>query len=81
MRWVTAPKNLFKAAPDAASLADALAVWRDALSMLAAEVMAGEARVDPKHGKPTCARCEFALLCRVHEQPPQPEEEEADEPV
>ena len=81
MRWVTAPKNLFKAAPDAASLTDALAAWRDALTMLAAEVMAGEARVDPKHGKPTCARCEFALLCRVHEQPPQPEEEEADEPV
>ena len=81
MGWVTAPKALFKASPDAASLAQALAAWREALGALAAEVLAGTARVDPKHGKQTCARCEFALLCRVHEQPPQHAEEHADEPV
>lgn len=41
--------------------------WRDTLSRLAREFLAGNARIDPKEGPATCRYCDLAPLCRIHE--------------
>lgn len=56
--------------------------WQRELDALGRAFAAGEARLAPKHGEQTCARCDQALLCRVAERPPlaaDPGEEEGDE--
>ena len=72
------PKEADKAAPETA-LEDSLAQWRSALTALAEEYMAGEARVDPKDRKTTCRYCELALLCRIREQADTSEEDSDDD--
>lgn len=44
-----------------------MARWRSTLEALAAQFVAGSARVDPKYDAQTCASCDFASLCRVGE--------------
>jgi RecB family exonuclease len=72
------PKEADKAAPET-DLEDSLAQWRSALTALAEEYMAGEARVDPKDRKTTCRYCELALLCRIREQADTSEEDSDDD--
>jgi probable DNA repair protein len=54
--------------------------WRDSLEMLAAEIRAGRADVDPKDPAKSCRYCPLPSLCRVHERQetvrPSPEGEE-----
>ena len=47
-----------------------LAHWRREMEALAAEFLAGEARVSPKAGARTCALCDQHPLCRVAEKAP-----------
>lgn len=44
-----------------------LASWREALDRLGENYASGDASIDPKRGLATCARCDLATLCRVHE--------------
>jgi probable DNA repair protein len=46
---------------------DQLTEWRAVLEALAHQFLAGDARVDPKHGRRTCQECDLAPLCRVFE--------------
>jgi len=41
--------------------------WREAVDALGEGFASGDARVDPRDGLATCARCDLAPLCRVHE--------------
>lgn len=43
--------------------------WRRTLHRLMSQFLAGEAAVDPKNGRPTCANsyCELQALCRIDE--------------
>lgn len=41
--------------------------WQQTLLQLAEEFLAGEASVDPRHGKETCTYCPLPGLCRVAE--------------
>jgi probable DNA repair protein len=47
-----------------------VAHWRREMEGLAAEFLAGDARVSPKAGAKTCNTCEQQLLCRVAEKAP-----------
>ena len=40
---------------------------RAELDVLGREFMAGDARVDPKHGARTCRDCDLQGLCRISE--------------
>ncbi|HYK36444.1 PD-(D/E)XK nuclease family protein [Alloacidobacterium sp.] len=55
--------------------------WRQALLQLAEEFLAGEASVDPKHGKESCTYCPLPGLCRVAEtdQAIEPDDAEAED--
>jgi probable DNA repair protein len=46
-----------------------IARWRETLQALMADFLAGEAPVDPKHGRRTCSDsyCTFQALCRINE--------------
>jgi probable DNA repair protein len=44
------------------------AQWRASLQMLAAEIQAGRADVDPKDPIKSCRYCPLPSLCRIHEQ-------------
>jgi probable DNA repair protein len=44
-----------------------LAGWRQVVDDLAQGFEFGDARVDPKNGLATCARCDLQTLCRVYE--------------
>lgn len=82
MTWVTAPRKLLQSPAAEPDAGETLQVWRHALSGLAAEIVAGVARVAPSEGRKTCQHCEFTALCRIHDAPPLPEEDEdADEPA
>ncbi|HET7731990.1 MAG TPA: PD-(D/E)XK nuclease family protein [Usitatibacter sp.] len=52
--------------------------WRRETELLAAEFLAGEARVEPKRGAATCALCDQQSFCRVAEKTPQAIVEEDD---
>jgi probable DNA repair protein len=56
-----------------------LAGWRQAVDDLALGFAHGDARVEPKEGLSTCARCDLQALCRVYEKvsPLSSDEEEA----
>ncbi len=56
-----------------------LAGWRQVVDDLAQGFEFGDARVDPKNGLSTCARCDLQTLCRVYEKvsPLSSDEEEA----
>lgn len=41
--------------------------WQVALENLANEFTRGVARVDPKHGAPTCQQCDLQSVCRIAE--------------
>lgn len=41
--------------------------WRGSLEQLAADFLAGEARVDPVDAKTACRTCDLASLCRIAE--------------
>lgn len=49
---------------------DPRGLWRAELTALAEDYVSGYANLDPKEGAKTCQRCDFQVLCRVHEQPP-----------
>ena len=51
--------------------------WRRELAALAADFVAGVARVDPRDGEATCRHCDFSGLCRVHERALVAQDEEA----
>jgi probable DNA repair protein len=55
-----------------------IARWREALQTLMADFLAGEAAVDPKHGRRTCQEsyCTFQSLCRINELDQAPDAEE-----
>jgi probable DNA repair protein len=42
--------------------------WRESLEMLAAEIQAGRADVDPKDPATSCRYCPLPSFCRIHEQ-------------
>ncbi|MEZ5399589.1 MAG: PD-(D/E)XK nuclease family protein [Bryobacteraceae bacterium] len=41
--------------------------WRAGVESLAAQIRAGAALPDPKHGEETCKRCHLQPLCRIHD--------------
>jgi ATP-dependent helicase/nuclease subunit B len=54
--------------------------WREALTQLARDFLAGRAEVDPREAPKTCTYCELAALCRIHENhAPDAQEEDAEE--
>ncbi len=55
------------AAKQYASWDELLEGWRAELESLGREFAAGEARVDPKRGEPTCRYCGLKPLCRINE--------------
>ena len=50
---------------DTGDLARLLAEWRTVFEALAAQFLAGDARVDPKTYPDTCAFCQLRPLCRI----------------
>jgi probable DNA repair protein len=56
-----------------------VATWKRDLEKLAADYVAGDARVDPKKALATCRQCDLQPLCRVHEKLGALDEEEGGE--
>jgi len=79
-KLVTEPSKLVDDAAAVATLARLREDWHADLSELAAQFVAGFAELNPRDGAKTCQRCEFKVLCRVHEVPHAVSDEEpADE--
>jgi probable DNA repair protein len=53
---------------DCGSWDELLGRWREELRLLAGEIRAGDARVQPKHAQ-TCRLCDLHSVCRIREQP------------
>jgi probable DNA repair protein len=51
-----------------------MAAWRACIEQLARNFLAGQAEVDPRDYPKTCVRCGLQALCRIEENPPQPED-------
>ena len=64
--FITEPKGLLDTTTGV-FLEAQVAQWRGVLEALAGNFMAGDARVDPVRGAPTCRHCNFKSLCRIDE--------------
>ncbi len=56
-----------KQAADYASWDELVEGWRREIDALGRGFASGDARVDPKHGRLTCAQCDLQALCRINE--------------
>ncbi len=56
-----------KNAADYASWDELVEGWRRDIEALGRGFAAGDARVDPKHGRLTCQQCDLQALCRINE--------------
>jgi probable DNA repair protein len=53
---------------------EGMEAWRACMEQLARNFRAGRAEVDPRDYPKTCVRCGLQALCRIEENPPQPED-------
>ncbi|MGC9222735.1 MAG: PD-(D/E)XK nuclease family protein [Terracidiphilus sp.] len=53
--------------------------WRDAIESLAHDFLAGRAEADPRDYPGTCEQCGLQALCRIQENPPEPEDKNGGE--
>jgi ATP-dependent helicase/nuclease subunit B len=61
------PLNIDGIETEAESWPGQLVKWRAIIEKLAADFIAGEARVNPKRPSDTCKNCALTPLCRIHE--------------
>lgn len=75
-KLVTEPRKLAGDEAGFAAVAALREAWRAELTALARQFVAGDATLNPRDHEKTCLRCDFQLLCRVHEVPRAPAEED-----